>query len=120
MHEEEQVPGPAEVCIDGVKLTPPSTLQAFRAGCSSLGLATHGNKAQVFAKIFKHLEQQSLLASHVVKRRLQQETERTPSAPGIPPEPSADEVRTSPKMNFTQRSSWLSTSLLPEIAGSMK
>ena len=101
--EEEQLAGPDEVWIDGVKLTSGSSLKALRAGCSALGLATHGNKAQVFAKILKHLEQQSLLAAHSVKRKLEQETERAPSGPGIPPEPSAEEVRQHNLTHFPYR-----------------
>ena len=101
--DEEQLAGPDEAWIDGVKLSSASTLKALRAGCSALGLATHGNKAQVFAKILKHLEQQSLLAAHSVKRKLEQETERAPSGPGIPPEPSAEEVRQHNLTHFPHR-----------------
>ena len=51
--DAEVIAGPDEVVIDGVRLDAGSSLAAL---CASLGVSTHGNKAQLFKRMLKHLE----------------------------------------------------------------
>lgn len=91
--EEELVAGPDEIVIDGSRINSDSPLAVLKAACASLGVASNGNKAQIFKRLMAHLEHQDLLAAHSVKHKLSKELERPPNSPGNPPQPSEDEVR---------------------------
>ena len=90
---DEVVAGPDEVLIDGTRIDSTSPLVVLKAACTALGVSTHGSRAQLFKRLVQHLQHQELLASHSVKYSLSKELQRPVNQPGIPAEPTEEEVR---------------------------
>ena len=90
---DEVVAGPDEVSIDGTRIDSTSPLVVLKAACTALGVSTHGSRAQLFKRLVQHLQHQELLASHSVKHSLSKELQRPVNQPGIPAEPTEEEVR---------------------------
>ena len=85
--------GPEEIVLDGTRINSSSSLTVLKAACSSLGVSTHGSRLQLFKRLVQHLQQQELLAAHSVKHNLSKDLQRPVNQPGVPSEPSAEEVR---------------------------
>ena len=93
MDPEPLVAGQNEILIDGTRIASTSPVSTLKAACGALGIPGHGSRSQIFSRLVRHLQQQELLASHVVQHKLAAENARQPKAPGIPPSPSPEEER---------------------------
>ena len=58
-------PSPTDmVLVNGVELTPDSTLQSFRTALTFYGLSTSGSKSKCFTRLLNHQKQQELEIIH--------------------------------------------------------
>ena len=86
------VAGPDEIILDGTRIDSNSSLAVLKAACDSLGVSVHDSRAQVFKRLVQHLKKQEMVAAHSVKHNLSKELQRSVSQPGVPAEPSEEEV----------------------------
>eukprot|EP00435_Cladocopium_sp_Y103_P012360 s1468_g3.t1 len=91
--DEDVVAGPDEKILGGTRIDSTSSLAVLKAACECLGISVHGSRAQLFKRLVQHLKQQELLASHSVKHSLSKELQCPVNQPGIPAEPTEEEVR---------------------------
>ena len=89
---DEVLAGADEIVLDGTRIDSTSSLAVLRAACSSLGISVNGSRAQLFKRLVQHLQQQELLAAHSVKHNLGKELQRSANQPGIPAQPTEEEV----------------------------
>ena len=85
--------GPDEVVLDGTRIDSTSTLDVLRSACRSLGISDAGSRAQLFKRLVYHLKHQEMLAAHSVKHNLAKEMQRSVNQPGIPRQPTEQEVQ---------------------------
>ena len=91
--EADVVTGPDEVVLDGTRIDSTSTLDVLRSACRSLGISDAGSRAQLFKRLVYHLKHQEMLAAHSVKHNLAKELQRSVNQPGIPQQPTEQEVQ---------------------------
>ena len=84
--------GPDEVVLDGTRIDSTS-LKVLRTACRSLGISRHGSRAQLFKRLVYYLKHQEMLAAHSVKHNLSKELQRPVNQPGIPDQPTEQEVQ---------------------------
>ena len=82
MDPEPLVAGQNEILIDGTRIASNSPISVLKTACGALGISGHGSRRQMFSRLVRHLQQQELLASHVVQHKLAAENARQPKAPG--------------------------------------
>ena len=66
--------------MNGVKLDSNTPLRVIRGVCESFGLVKRGGKATCLARLWRHLEQQELIASQAAERDLKGAQGRVPCA----------------------------------------
>ena len=79
--------------LDGTRIDSTSTLDVLRSACRSLGISDAGSRAQLFKRLVYHLKHQEMLAAHSVKHNLAKELQRSVNQPGIPQQPTEQEVQ---------------------------
>ena len=84
---------PESIDVDGTTIDAASSLATLRAACGVLGLATAGNKTQLFKRLSKHVMDSELLARHQVQHSLSSEMVRQPDEQNIAAMPSEEEKR---------------------------
>lgn len=81
-----------EVEVQGVKINSASTVQTLRTACGVLGVATWGNRSQLFARLMKHIQQQGLLAEYATHQHVSGDVTRNANPQPQPEVPSEQEV----------------------------
>ena len=68
------------VMVNGVELTPESSLKALKAGCTYHSSSTSGSKVKCFARLLNHKKQQELEVIHYAVEHSMKELSRVPKA----------------------------------------
>ena len=87
-------PAPTDmVMVNGVELTPESSLKALKAGCTYHSLSTSGSKVKCFTRLLNHQKQQELEVIHSAVEHSMKELSRVPKAMDLKVPPSEAEVQ---------------------------
>ena len=85
-------PSPTDmVLVNGVELTPESSLQALRTALTFHSLSTSGSKSKCFTRLLNHQKQQELEIIHAATEHYQSELARVPKAVDLKVPPSEEE-----------------------------
>ena len=85
-------PSPTDmVLVNGVELTPQSTLQSLKTACSFHGLSTSGSKVKCFSRLLNHQKEQELEIIHAATEQYQVDEARRPKAVDLQEPPSEKE-----------------------------
>ena len=85
-------PSPTEmVLVNGVELTPESSLQALRTALTFHALSTSGSKSKCFTRLLNHQKQQELEIIHAATEHYKSELARVPKAVDLKVPPSEEE-----------------------------
>ena len=87
-------PAPTDmVTVNGVELTPESSLKALKAGCTYHSLSTSGSKVKCFTRLLNHQKQQELEVIHSAVEHSMKELSRVPKAMDLKVPPSEAEIQ---------------------------
>ncbi|CAE7449106.1 unnamed protein product [Symbiodinium sp. KB8] len=79
-----------QVIVDGIALTPLSTLGALRAACEKLGLSKSGSKQRCYDRLKGYVEKQKLSAEVEVAQHGASASSRDPNLQPVPQPPSRE------------------------------
>ena len=85
-------PSPTDmVLVNGVELTPESSLQSLRTALTFHGLSTSGSKSKCFTRLLNHQKQQELEIIHAATEQYHSDLARVPKAVDLKVPPSEEE-----------------------------
>ena len=85
-------PSPTDmVLVNGVELTPESSLQSLRTALTFHGLSTSGSKSKCFTRLLNHQKQQELEIIHAATEQYHSDLARAPKAVDLKVPPSEEE-----------------------------
>ena len=87
-----KVSDPEQLDVDGVILTPSSTLKELRAACLVLGIGKSGGRATVFSRIASHQRKMKLSERVEIAKELESDRSRQPVLVPDVPQPTAEQV----------------------------
>ena len=79
------------ILVNGVELTPESSLQSLRAALTFHGLSTSGSKSKCFTRLLNHQKQQELEIIHAATEQYHSDLARVPKAVDLKVPPSEEE-----------------------------